>query len=105
DERGAPYLFDGADKNFSPTALVDLTNEDAVAYTRAHLEEALELGAMGWMADYAEWMPVEGAKLASGEDPTVVHNEYPVLWAKLNDEVMRAYDGDPNGAVAFHRSG
>lgn len=105
DVDGQPYLFDGADAEFSPTALVDLTNDDAVAYTRAHLEEALALGAMGWMADYAEWMPVQRAKLASGEDPAVVHNEYPVLWAKLNDEVMKDYDGDENGAVAFHRSG
>ncbi len=105
DESGEAYLFDGSDKSFSPTALVDLTNEDAVAYTRAHLEEALALGSMGWMADFAEWMPVEGAVLASGEDPAVVHNEYPVLWAQLNDEVMKAYDGDVNGAVAFHRSG
>lgn len=105
-EEGGPYMFDGADRNFSPTALLDLTNEDAVRYMREeHLEVALELGSMGWMADYAEWMPVQGAKLASGEDPAVLHNEYPVLWAKLNDEVMKAYDGNENGAVAFHRSG
>ena len=68
-------------------------------------EQALALGSMGWMADFAEWMPIENVALASGEDPAVVHNEYPVLWAKLNDEVMKEYDGDPNGAVAFHRSG
>lgn len=106
DENDGTYLFDGADRDFSPTSLLDLTNEDAVRYMREeHLEAALALGAMGWMADFAEWMPVQGAKVASGADPAVVHNEYPVLWAKLNDEVMKAYDGNPNGAVAFHRSG
>jgi sulfoquinovosidase len=102
---GEPYVFDGVDANFSPTKLLDLTNPAAVEYVRGHLEEALALGSLGWMADYAEWMPVQRAQLYSGEDPALKHNEYPVLWAKVNDEVMAAFDGDPNGAVAFHRSG
>lgn len=102
-QNGDVYLFAGVDASFSPTGLLDLTNDDAIEYMRGELEDALELGARGWMADYAEWMPVQAAVLADGRDPALVHNEYPVLWAKLNHEVTTSTE-HPEGAVAFHRS-
>lgn len=98
-----PFLFDGADAKFSPTGLVDLTNPDAVRWTKSFLHQAMDRGARGWMADFAEWMPVEGVRLASGEDPARVHNQYPVLWAQLNDEAVRER-GLENEMNVFHRS-
>jgi alpha-glucosidase len=102
-ENGDVYLFDGVDASFSPTALLDLTDPGAVDFMRGKLETAIDLGSRGWMADYAEWMPVQAAVLADGRDPALVHNEYPVLWAKLNHEVTTSTDA-PEGAIAFHRS-
>jgi sulfoquinovosidase len=71
---GSTYLFTGVDKNFSPTALLDLTNPDAVAYVKDHLNGALALGARGWMADYAEWMPVDDVVMKDGSNPERTHN-------------------------------
>ena len=85
---GESYLFTGADRAFSPTALLDLTNDAAWSYARdEHLKEALRLGARGWMVDYAEWMPVEDAAIAVGA-PDLVHNHYPVLWSQVNREAV-----------------
>ena len=36
---GSTHLFTGVDKNFSPTALLDLTNADAVTYVKEHLKD------------------------------------------------------------------
>ncbi len=101
---GAPFLFTGADAEFSPTGLLDLTSADARAYLKTHLRGALDAGVRGWMADYAEWMPVDGAVLASGEDPALVHNRYPVLWQQTNREALEeaAVQDD---AIVFVRSG
>jgi alpha-glucosidase len=104
DVGGGPLLFDGADANFSPTGVLDLTNDDAIAYVKGHLKDALALGARGWMADYAEWMPIERAVLASGEDPELVHNRYPVSWAEVNDAAVRE-SGLEDEVCVYHRSG
>lgn len=101
---GDTLLFTGADREFSPTALMDLTNPEAIAAMKAHLHEALRLGARGWMADYAEWMPVDDVALASGEDPALVHNEYAVAWARLNREVIEEA-GLLDEVILYSRSG
>jgi alpha-glucosidase len=99
------FLFAGADRDFSATALLDLTNEDAVAYMKNdHLVPAFAAGAAGWMADFAEWMPVEDVVLASGEDPALVHNRYPELWQRLNRDAISAAGADAD-AILFYRSG
>jgi alpha-glucosidase len=104
DVGGGPHLFSGVNAGFSPTALLDLTNPLAVKFMKREMEKAIALGARGWMADYAEWMPVDGAVLYSGEDPEQVHNRYPVLWQKLNREVMEEADRS-EGMAVFVRSG
>ncbi len=102
---GAPVIFSGPDRNFSPTALLDLSNDGARDYMkREHLAEALRLGARGWMADYAEWMPVDDVILPSGDDPTLFHNRYAVEWARLNREVVTEA-GLLEQVVTFSRSG
>lgn len=101
---GEPFLFTGADADFSPTGLLDLTNADARAYMKTHLRGALDAGVRGWMADFAEWMPVDGAVLQSGEDPALVHNRYPVLWQEVNAQAL-AEAGVQDDAIVFVRSG
>jgi alpha-glucosidase (family GH31 glycosyl hydrolase) len=108
DGDGAPLLFSGPDKDFLPTGLLDLTNDEARAFMKGHLKAALDSGVRGWMADFAEWQPVEdgrGARavLASGEDPALAHNRYPVLWQQLNREVLEE-TGHLDDSVVFVRS-
>lgn len=101
---GEPLLFTGVDADFSPTGLLDLTDGAAREYMKTHLRGALDLGIRGWMADYAEWMPVDGAALASGEDPALVHNRYPVLWQQTNREALEEA-GVLDDSIVFVRSG
>jgi sulfoquinovosidase len=103
DESGAPYLFSGPDRDFSPTALLDLTDPGAREFMKGFLRADLARGVRGWMADFAEWQPVEGAVLASGEDPARAHNRYPVLWQALNREVLEE-EGRLEDSAVFVRS-
>ncbi|MFI5291009.1 MAG: TIM-barrel domain-containing protein, partial [Polyangia bacterium] len=98
---GTPYLFDSA--RFKKTSLVDLTNPAAADWMAGFLNAAIDLGFDGWMADYAEWLPVD-AKLFSGEDAEAVHQRYPVLWQKLNERVLGARK-DKVDRLVFVRSG
>jgi alpha-glucosidase (family GH31 glycosyl hydrolase) len=104
DENGDAYTFTGAEDGFRDSVLIDLTDPEAQAFVRAELQAALDLGARGWMADYGEWMPIDGAVIASGEDPALVHNRYPVEWHKLNFEVLEEA-GLLDEAIVFARSG
>jgi alpha-glucosidase (family GH31 glycosyl hydrolase) len=93
DAAGAPYLFDAI--TFEPTTLLDLTSPAARAWAKGKLAEGLRLGADGWMADFAEWLPTD-AVLASGVHGEAHHNLYPVEWARLNAEALadqQAVDG------------
>ena len=100
DRFGLPYL-----SLFSHflVAQVDLTNPEACDWVRGYLEDALEMGMDGWMADFGEWLPYD-ASLASGVDPRRYHNLYPTAWHALNRSVLEEYrpDGD---FVMFTRSG
>ncbi|HOX42603.1 MAG TPA: glycoside hydrolase family 31 protein [Myxococcota bacterium] len=93
DAAGAPYLFTSG--KFTPTSLVDLSSPAAVAWTKQKHRDGLALGADGYMADFAEWLPPD-AVLASGEDAALAHNLYPVAYQRLNKELLdelRAEDG------------
>ena len=104
DSSGEFVRFQGPNANFTHAGLVDLTNTDAREWVANELRQALAYGARGWMADYAEWMPVDDVVLASGEDPALVHNRYPIMWQKLNEEVIEEA-GLADEAIAFYRSG
>lgn len=90
DASGAPYSFTGI--TFGGSTLLDLTNQDAVAWAKGVMGEAYTLGADGWMADFAEWQPTD-AVLASGEDALAVHNRYPVDWVKMTAEILAPRPG------------
>jgi alpha-glucosidase len=75
----------------------------------------LDAGMSGWMADFGEYLPAD-AVLHSGEDASLAHNRWPVLWASLNREAIAEWSvagttgpaGRPRSArdiVFFVRSG
>lgn len=100
---GDPYLFLGV--TFIDTTLVDLSNPAAFAWTKDVYREGLQLGADGWMADYAEWLPTD-CILHSREDPAAVHNLYPVEFQRLNRELFdEQFAVDGVERVTFARSG
>ena len=84
--------------------MLDLTHPDAVAYIKEVLigQNMLDLGVSGWMADFGEYLPVD-CVLHDG-DPALLHNVWPVLWAKINREAIEAR-GKENEAMFFTRSG
>jgi alpha-D-xyloside xylohydrolase/alpha-glucosidase len=99
---GTPHLLDGVPLG-KQDALVDLTNDAAQKWTADALNAALDLGFDGWMADYGEWLPVD-AKLASGAPGEAAHNDYPLAWQKLNEQVLTER-GDGVDRLVFVRSG
>ena len=56
DPNGEPYTF-GIVNRFG--SVVDLLDEDAVAWARSYIERAPAMGQDGWMCDFAEWMPFD----------------------------------------------
>jgi alpha-glucosidase len=96
-----PYLFAAPNGGSSHP---DLTNPAA----REHVKDALrvlveEYGMDGWMADFAEYQPLD-AVLFDGRDPVGFHNDFPTEWERLTREVMD--DARPDGDwVMFARSG
>ena len=83
--------------------MLDLTNPAAVSFIKDTLikRNMLELGISGWMADFGEYLPVD-CVLHDG-DPALLHNRWPVLWAKLNREAIEEYGA--KDAFFFSRSG
>lgn len=89
---GETYTFLGPRGNMTTA---DLSNEDTREYIRGYLRVAVQdIGLDGWMADFAEWMPLD-AELAAVDD-IAVHNQYPELWQSITREVMDELrpDGD-----------
>lgn len=81
---------------------VDLTNPEAYAWLKEKMRIGmLENGLSGWMADYGEYVPLN-ARCAQ-PDPVRAHCELPVLWAKLNSELIDE-TGNRGRALTFHRS-
>ncbi len=82
--------------------MMDLTNPDMVDYLKHTLiqKNMLDLGMDGYMADFGEYLPVD-CVLHDG-NPALLHNEWPVLWAKINREAVEEY-GNPD-VMFFTRS-
>lgn len=78
DDSGAPYPLD---QGGFDAYLVDLTNTAARDwYADVIATEVLADGVRGFMADFAEGLPLD-ATLADG-DPHLMHNRWPGLWAE-----------------------
>ncbi|XP_059141193.1 sulfoquinovosidase-like [Physella acuta] len=83
---------------------VDLTNPSAYSWYKNIIKTNLiGLGMGGWMADFGEYLPVD-AVLHDGRSGLEGHNEWPVLWAKLNREALEE-TGQLGEIVFFTRAG
>ena len=99
---------DGRDYLVSSTsfsaAILDLTKPEAFEWIKGKIRDnMLSAGLSGWMADFGEYLPTD-AILGSGESAELVHNEYPVLWARANAEAV-AEAGQEGEAFWFCRAG
>lgn len=64
----------------------------------------LKLGLGGWMADFGEYLPVDAA-LHSGQAASLLHNQWPRLWAQLNHQAVSEMGEAGEDVVFFSRSG
>ncbi len=85
-------------------ALIDLTNPKARNWLMGVMQKQLiDNGFSGWMADFGEELPLN-VTLSNGESGAQFHNQYPVAWAKLNQQVLKNAPGGKNDFF-FMRSG
>ena len=101
DKEGKDYLVT---ITTFPAAMIDLTNPDAWEWYKDVIKEnMIGLGMGGWMADFGEYLPTD-CVLHSGEDPEMLHNSWPALWAKLNREAIEEC-GKAGEVFFFTRAG
>ncbi len=100
---GSDYLVDFGEFY---CGVVDLTNPEAFQWFKNDVikKYSLDIGIDGWMADFGEYLPTDDIKLYSGESPMILHNRWPVLWAKCNYEALEE-SGKLGDAVYFMRAG
>jgi len=83
---------------------VDLTNPKAFNWFKSIIKKnIIDLGVKGWMADFGEYLPTD-CVLYNKKDALVMHNEWPVLWAKCNYEAVEEA-GKLGEVFYFMRSG
>jgi alpha-glucosidase len=101
DGAGVPYVH--VSGTFE-AGLLDLTDEEAVQwYKQVIRDELLAVGASGYMADFGEALAFDSVT-AHRQDPYVLHNQWPVLWAQLNHELLQE-QGLLGEVVFFTRAG
>ena len=101
DKNGEDYLVT---ITTFPAAMIDLTNPDAWEWYKTIIKDnMIGLGMGGWMADFGEYLPTD-CVLHSGEDPEVLHNQWPAMWAKLNKEAIEE-SGKEGEVFFFTRAG
>ncbi len=101
NQKGEDYLIQTVG---FPAYLIDLTNPAAVKWTKELIKKnMIDVGLSGWMADFGEWLPFD-AKMHSGIDAKVYHNQYPVDWARINREAIKEA-GKEGKIVFFTRAG
>jgi alpha-glucosidase len=100
NEDQTPFLTKATSFDFG---IVDLTNKKAYAWFKDIIKKNyIDLGIMGWMADFGEYLPVS-CNLCSGSLEEL-HNHWPDLWAKLNREVLEE-SKMLSSAIFFNRAG
>jgi len=78
---------------FAPFKVVtiDLSNPEAAEWFKQKviIENSLNFGFCGWMADFGEYLPYsEEALFWDGSDGRTWHNKFPERWAALNMEAL-----------------
>jgi sulfoquinovosidase len=97
---GKPYIF-GANGG-GPATLLDFTNPDTRRWWARRLRLTLDLGMDGFMQDFGE--QVQGdMHFANGETGRIMHNRYPVIWARLSRRILDHWqEGHPGrGPIWF----
>ncbi|WCJ33383.1 Alpha-glucosidase 2 [Euphorbia peplus] len=105
DKSGHPYMVPNTAFD---VGMLDLTHPNTASWFKQILQEMVDDGVRGWMADFGEGLPVD-AVLYSGEDPISAHNRYPELWAQINREFVEDWKKnrvgkekeDPEEALVF----
>ncbi|MBR0164752.1 MAG: alpha-glucosidase [Lachnospiraceae bacterium] len=101
NKNGEDYLFDFGEYD---CGVVDLTSPEAFAWYKEVIKKNLiGLGFRGWMADFGEYLPAD-CVCANGKEGLVMHNEWPVLWARCNREAVEEA-GLLSECVFFMRAG
>lgn len=101
DKNGEDYLVT---ITTFPAAMVDFTNPDAYEWIKNIIKKnMIEFGFSGWMADFGEYLPTD-CILYSGENPELVHNTWPAIWAKINREALEE-TGKLGEIMFFTRAG
>ncbi|CAA7408922.1 unnamed protein product [Spirodela intermedia] len=116
DGAGSTYMVPNTSFD---VGMIDFTHPAAGDWFKKILQEMVDCGVRGWMADFGEGLPLD-AKLFSGEDPISAHNRYPEMWAKVNREFVDSWSStrrreeagvaaeeeeDEDGLVFFMRAG
>lgn len=100
-ESGEVYLVDFGEFY---CGIVDFTNPEAFEWYKTVIQENLiDFGLDGWMADFGEYLPTD-AVLHNRVDASLMHNAWPLLWAKANYEAV-SDAGKLGEIVFFMRSG
>ncbi|MGV3527031.1 MAG: alpha-glucosidase [Candidatus Sericytochromatia bacterium] len=95
--QGQPYPIQNTDFD---AGLLDLSHPGARTWFKQVMRAQIQAtGLAGWMADYAEALPLD-ARLYAGSADTW-HNLYAVEWARLQSEIL----AENPEAVFFPRSG
>lgn len=100
DHTGKAYPVKNTD--FS-AGLLDLSHPEVGPWIKDIIKKELiaHAGFKGWMADYAEALPLD-AVIHTG-DAHAFHNAYPAVWARLNAEAIA--ESGCTDCVFFMRSG
>ncbi|KAK8258648.1 hypothetical protein V6Z12_D13G001500 [Gossypium hirsutum] len=93
DDHGEPYMVPNTAFD---VGMLDLTHPLTANWFKQILQEMVDDGVRGWMADFGEGLPVD-AVLYSGEDPIAAHNRYPELWAQINREFVEEWKSHCTG--------
>ncbi|OMO77905.1 Glycoside hydrolase, family 31 [Corchorus capsularis] len=93
DKHGEPYMVPNTAFD---VGMLDLTHPLTAGWFKQILQEMVDDGVRGWMADFGEGLPVD-AELYSGEDPISAHNRYPELWAQINREFVEEWKSNRVG--------
>lgn len=81
--------------------MLDIFNPAAYSWMKNCIKTNLiDNGFDGWMADFAEWYPITKGKQFA--HTAALHNQYPVMLAKLNREVIKE---SGKNLIFFNRSG
>lgn len=78
---------------------IDFTKPEAMEWYKNIIKKnMIDLGIMGWMADFGEYIPVD-AVFSNGKTGYEMHNEYPALWAKCNYDAVE--ESEKLGEVVY----